>query len=91
MSQHAFVVLYAGETVGAAQIVGASAEEGLVRLAASKMLQSLEDVAADPVSTAVDAGRREGLRLVVGEPSGTQPDLSFVTAQITEQMAPPER
>ena len=64
---HAFVVLYAGETVGGAQILGASADEGMVQMAAERMLKSLSAIVApDPVSAAVAEGQRDGLRLVAG-------------------------
>lgn len=65
-SPHAFVVLYAGETISEARIVGASAENDLVQMIAERMLKSLETAATNPVSAALDQGQRAGLQLVSG-------------------------
>lgn len=65
-SPHAFVVLYAGETVADARIAGASAEQELVHLVAERMLLSLEMAVANPVSAALEQGQRIGLQLLSG-------------------------
>lgn len=67
---HAFVALYSGETIGAAKIIAASADPGLVSIAAERMLEEAEGNSVgdgDPVSTAINQGRRNALRLITQE------------------------
>lgn len=62
-----FLALYRGESVGSAQLVAVSADPDLVREFADRLLASDRDGPGDPVTDAVDEGRREALKLVRDE------------------------
>lgn len=61
-----FIALYRGQTINSAKVIAVATDSELVSLVASKMLQTPETDSSDPVVSAMDAGRRQALRLVVG-------------------------
>lgn len=65
-----FLALYRGESVGDAKILALTAEPGLVREFAARLLhEPATNEASDPVLEALERGRRQALRLVK---SGTE-------------------
>ena len=60
-----FIALYRGPTVSEARLVSASAEPALVAYVAERLLEKPPDT--DQVLAPIDAGRRQALRLVLGE------------------------
>jgi len=62
-----FIALYRGQTINSAKVIAVATDSELVSLVASKMLQTPETDFSDPVVSAMDAGRRQALRLVAGE------------------------
>lgn len=64
-----FVCLYRGETIAAARLVAASSDARLVAHVATELLHDphLCDEPNDPVLTAINSGKRRGLRLVQKE------------------------
>lgn len=61
-----FIALYRGQTINSAKVIAVATDSELVSLVASKMLQTSEADSPDPVVSAMDAGRRQALRLVAG-------------------------
>ena len=63
---HAFVALYAGETVGSARIVGATADPLIVSMVADVLLKTLPQNMTASVEEALDNGQRIVLRIIQG-------------------------
>lgn len=71
MSQaHTFVAIYAGDTISSAKIVAASSDPDLVKQVAAVLLKdkhsSVGTASPDPVSSAMDSGRRQALSIIAG-------------------------
>jgi hypothetical protein len=65
-----FLALYRGESIAAAKMVAVTAEAGLVRDFAARLLeQPPDETDSDPVLEELEQGRRRALRLVK---SGTE-------------------
>ena len=63
-----FLALYQGRTVGQAQMVAVCTDPDLVSLVAAKLLESShkEEGEADPISSALNNGRRQALQIIKG-------------------------
>lgn len=63
-----FLALYQGQTVGQAQMVAVCTDPELVSLVAAKLLENShkEEGKADPVSAALNNGRRQALQIIKG-------------------------
>jgi hypothetical protein len=59
-----FLTLYSGDTPASARIVAISAHGDIVRRFAEEMLDLPPEVEGDPVMEAVEAGRRQALKVV---------------------------
>ena len=64
-----FLALYRGESIASAKIVAVSAESGLVRDFAARMLAEPENEEPDAVLQQLEHGRRRALQLVKTETS----------------------
>ncbi len=62
-----FLALYRGSTVAEAQIVAVSADPALVRDVATYLLGEPEPHEGDAVVRELESGRRNALRLLVGD------------------------
>ncbi len=60
-----FVALYRGPTVSEARLVSASGDAALVAYVATRLLETPPE--GDDVLSRIDRGRRQALRLVLGE------------------------
>ena len=68
----AFVALYSGRTISDARMVGVTADNDLVGYVAAKLLEDKSDIDADdPVSEAIEDGRRRALTLIRGTAEAT--------------------
>lgn len=67
--QHAFLAVYAGETVCSAKLLAATADPALVNLVVEKLLRT-PACPSDQVTDAIETGRRNALRLVVSDEEG---------------------
>lgn len=61
-----FIALYRGQTINNAKVIAVATDAGLVSLVASKMLCTPATDSSDPIVSAMEAGRRQALRLVAG-------------------------
>jgi hypothetical protein len=64
-----FLALYQGRTVGQAQMVAVCTDPDLVSLVAAKLLENShkeEEAEDDPVSSALNSGRRQALQIIKG-------------------------
>ena len=71
MSQaHTFIAIYIGDTISSAKIVAASSDPDLVSQVAAVLLKdkrsSIGAASPDPVSSAMDRGRRQALEIIAG-------------------------
>jgi hypothetical protein len=62
-----FLALYRGDSVSAAKLIALTAEPGLVRDFAGRLLAEDEGEDSDPVLEELEGGRRRALQLVRGE------------------------
>lgn len=62
-----FLALYRGETIGAAKMVAVTADSGIVRDFASRMLSEFAEQESDAVVSEIERGRRRALRVVRDE------------------------
>lgn len=61
-----FLALYRGDSVSAAKLLALSADPGLVRQFATRLLEASESQETDPVARELENGRRRALELVKG-------------------------
>jgi len=61
-----FLAIYRGQSVDNARIIAVATDTDLVSFVASLILRSSQFDSTDPVISAVNSGRRQALRLVVG-------------------------
>lgn len=65
-NQHAFVAIYAGETVTSARLIVASADQTLVQYVADRLLHTSSEK-PDAILNALEEGRRTALRLLLNK------------------------
>lgn len=74
LKPHTFVAIYAGDTISSAKIVAASSDPDLVSKVAAALLKdkrsSIRTPNADPITEAMEAGRRQALQIVEGGEHG---------------------
>jgi hypothetical protein len=65
---HTFIALYRGNSIGEARLIAASADPDLIQMATRHMLHEQNaDHPDDPITEALQEGRRKALRLIGGQ------------------------
>ena len=65
---HTFIAVYRGETISEARLVTASSDPALVAEVVARLLSTeLAERTDDPVVARVADGRRQALRVIIGE------------------------